>query len=204
MSTQTELRLTKHWSGPATPAAHCWSQMAELGGMRVYLDNAIASALVRGDLAEPSEMEALRALQAQSSLGKLQIITSRESWREQERTKSPETREELRNARSAVDVVSHDHRVLGFNTIDYGYRGFIASPLVTDIVDEALFATLRNFGLKDGDARHLMYAVFNGCVRFVTTDPDFIERRDAIRAVCPTIRLMRPSELLAEIGVGSD
>ncbi len=26
---------------------------------------------------------------------------------------SPETREELRNARSSVDVVSHDHRVLG-------------------------------------------------------------------------------------------
>jgi hypothetical protein len=96
--------------------------------MRVYLDNVIASALVRGDLADPSEMEALKWLQAQASLGKLEIVTSRESWREQERTRSPETREELRNARSGVDVVSHDHQVLGFNTIDFGHGGFIASP----------------------------------------------------------------------------
>lgn len=170
--------------------------------MRVYLDNMIASALVRGDLAEPSEMEALRSLQAQPRLDKLEIVTSRESWREQERTKSPETREELRNARSGVDVVPHDHRLLGFNTTDYGYRGFIASPLLTDIVDEALFTTLRNLSLKDPDARHLMYAVSNGCVRFVTTDPDFIERREAIHAVCPMIRIVRPSELLAEIERG--
>ena len=177
--------------------------MAELGDrMRVYLDNVIASALVRGDLAEPAEMEALRSLQAQPRVGKLEIVTSRESWREQERTKRPETREELRNARFGVAVVSHDHRVLGFNTIDYGHRGFIAAPLVTDIVDEALFARLRISGLKDADARHLMYAIFNGCVRFVTTDPDFIKGGDAIQAACPTIRIVKPSELLAEIERG--
>ncbi len=177
--------------------------MAKLGDrMRVYLDNVIASALVREDLAEASEMEALRSLQAEPRAGKLEIVTSRESWREQDRTRSPETREELRNARSGVDVVSHDHRLLGFNTIDYGYRGFIASPLVTDIVDEALFAKLRSLGLRDADARHLMYAISNGCVRFVTTDPDFIERRDAIQSGCPTIRLVKPSELLAEIERG--
>jgi len=170
--------------------------------MRVYLDNVIASALVRGDLAEPLEMEALRSLDAQARLGKLEIVTSRESWREQERTKSPETCEELRNARSGVPVVSYDHRLLGFNMIDYGYRGFIASPLVTDIVDEALFATLRDLSLKDADARHLMYAVSNWCVRFVTTDPDFIERREAIQVVCPAIRIVKPSELLAEIERG--
>ena len=170
--------------------------------MRVYLDNVIASALVLGDLAEPSEREALRSLQTQPRVGKLEIVTSRESWREQERTRSPETREELRNARCSVDVVSHDHRVLGFNMIDYGYRGFIASPLVTDIVDEPLFAKLRILSLKDADARHLMYAVANGCLRFVTTDPDFIDRRDPIHAACPTIRIVKPSELLAEIECG--
>ena len=101
-----------------------------------------------------------------------------------------------------VDVVSYDHRLLGFNTVDYGYRGFTASPLLTDIVDEALFAKLRILSLKDADARHLMYAVSNDCVRFVTTDPDFIERRDAIQAACPTIRIVKPSELLAEIEHG--
>jgi hypothetical protein len=167
--------------------------------MRIYLDNMIVSALVRGDLAEPSEMEALRSIWTAACFSKLEVVTSRESWREQERTKSDETREELRSARAAVDVVLDDHRLLGFNTIDYGYGGFIASPLLTDIVDEVLFATLRNLSLKDADARHLMYAVVNRCVRFVTTDPDFIGRREAIEGTCPTIRIVRPSELLAEI-----
>ena len=176
--------------------------------IRKHLDGDLelrpVSALVRGDLAEPSEMEALKSLQAQAPLAKLEIVTSRESWREQERTRSPETREELRNARPSVQVVSHDHRVLGFNTIDYGHGGFIASPLVTDIVDEALFATLRKLSLKDADARHLMYAASNGCVRFVTTDPDFIKGRQAIHTVCPTIRIVKPSELLGEIEHGGD
>jgi hypothetical protein len=75
---------------------------------------------------------------------------------------------------------------------------------VTDIVDEALFATLRNFGLKDPDARHLMYAVSNGCVRFVTTDPDFIKGREAIHAVCPPIRIVNRQGYWARLSVGSD
>jgi len=147
-------------------------------------------------------MEALRLLQARARLGKPEIVTSRESWREQGRTGIPETREELRNVWSGVDVVSQDHRLLGFDTIDYGYRGFIASPLVTDIIEEVVFATLCNLGLTDADARHLMYAVSNDRVRFVTTDPDFIGRRDVIQTACPTIRVVKPSELLAEVECG--
>jgi hypothetical protein len=74
---------------------------------------------------------------------------------------------------------------LGVNRVDLGSRGFISSPLVTDIVDETMFLALQAAGLNSGDARHLMHALCNGCVRFVTTDPDFLNRRQAIEANYP-------------------
>ncbi len=167
--------------------------------MKVYLDNVIASAIVRDDLASFEEQSALKQVQQHQNFGKLEVVTSRESWREQERARSAQTREELRSSRERTPVVSRDHTVLGFNSIDLGYRGFISSPLVTDIVDEAMFARLQAEGLKDGDARHLMYALSNGCVRFVTTDPDFLDRRSAIEAAYPEIRIVKPSQLLQEM-----
>jgi len=171
--------------------------------VKVYFDNVIASAMVRADLAEPSEMEALDRLRTPPCVDRLEIVTSRESWREQEQTRDPDARARLLDGRDSLDVVAHDHRVLGFNTIDLGYRGFIASPLVTDVTDDATFAHLRGIGLKQSDARHLMYALGNDCVRFVTTDPDFLTRRDAIEAMYPTIRVVKPSDLLTEIAGAS-
>jgi hypothetical protein len=44
-----------------------------------------------------------------------------------------------------------------------------------------------------------MYALCNGCARFVTTDPDFLARRSAIEAAYPQIRIVKPSELLQEM-----
>ena len=167
--------------------------------MKVYLDNVIVSALVRDDLASPDEQRALKLLQEHRNFGKLEIVTSRESWREQDRTRCEKTREELRSSRDKTPVVSGDHKLLGFRSVDLGYRGFISSPLITAIVDEAMFAELKTVGLKSGDARHLMYALCNGCVCFVTTDPDFLNRRSAIEAAYPKIRIMKPSEMLQEM-----
>jgi len=103
-------------------------------------------------------------------------------------------------ARDDLSVVASDHKLLGFSHL-YGPRGTMAvSPMVSDIVDEALFADLKAMGLRDdSDARHLMYAVENKCDRFVTLDPDFLDRRDALHVRCPTIRIVRPSELAAEL-----
>jgi len=167
--------------------------------MKVYLDNVIASARVREDLASPEERRALKLVQEHPNFGMLEIVTSRESWREQERTRCTQTREELRSSRDRTPVVSQDHRVLGSNSVDLGYRGFIASPLVTDIVDEAMFARLQAEGLESGDARHLMYALCNDCSRFVTTDSDFLGRSSALEAAYPGIRIVKPSELLKEM-----
>lgn len=167
--------------------------------MRVYLDNVIASAWIRGDLGSPEQQTALRLIQEHMNFDKLEIVTSRESWREQDRTRDAEVREQLRTSRERMAVVPKDHKLLGFNSVDLGYRGFISSPLITDIVDEATFASLQAIGLRDADARHLMYALFNGCVRFVTTDPDFLDRRTIIDAAHPQIHIVSPTELFEEM-----
>lgn len=167
--------------------------------MRVYLDNVAASGRVVGDLAPPTEMEALRDIEEAHSAGTIKRVTSRESWREQDRTKDSAKRAKLEAARGEVSVVATDHVVLGLSDVGGPHGTTVVTPIVTDIVDEALFADLRSMGLQDSDARHLMYAVANECVRFVTLDPDFFDRQAALEARCPSLRIVKPSELAAEL-----
>jgi hypothetical protein len=167
--------------------------------VKVYLDNVIASGRIRGDLASPEERRVLELVEQHPKAMKLEIVTSRESWREQDRARDVQTREELRAGRAQTPVVTEDHRVLGSNALDLGHRGFIASPIVTDILDEAMFRQLKGHGLEDADARHLMYALCNGCERFITTDPDFLDRRSALEGIHDRIRIVKPSEMLQEM-----
>lgn len=167
--------------------------------MKVYLDNVIVSATIRRDLASPGEQAALTAIRKSPHVEKLELVTSRESWREQDRAKDPQVRQVLRNDRPNTAVVANDHKVLGFNTQQDQYGGFITFPFVTDVVDEALLAELEELGLKGSDSRHLMYALSNGCDRFLTTDPDFLAVRSEIEARFSTINIVVPSELLAEL-----
>ena len=109
----------------------------------------IASARVRDNLASRDERSALKFIQEHSNFGKLEMVTSRESWREQERTRNAEALEELRASRDKTPVVSQDHRLLGFNSGDLGQYGFIASPLITDIVDETMYTDLQSKGLQE-------------------------------------------------------
>jgi len=167
--------------------------------MRVYLDNVAASGRVVGDLAPAAEMEAVREIERAHSTGTIKRVTSRESWREQERTEDPVKRAKLEAARGEVSVVATDHVVLGFSNLSTPQGTTAVNPMVTDIVDEALFNDLKSIGLHDSDARHLMYAVANACDRFVTLDPHFLDRRAALEARCPSLRIVRPSELAAEL-----
>jgi hypothetical protein len=85
--------------------------------MRVYLDNVAASGRILGDLNPPSEMTALEEIEHAHSTGVIKRVTSRESWREQERTKDVTKRGKLSAARAAVSVVATDHIVLGSGDI---------------------------------------------------------------------------------------
>jgi len=166
--------------------------------MRIYLDNVIASGRVRGDL-EPTEMVAVKQMDQLPANCQLEILTSRETWREQERTKNPITRSELAQSKKDVPVYQEDHRVLGTSTVIDQYGGFITNPLVSDIIDENLFNQFKQIGLKDADARHLMYAVGSQCNRFVTLDPDFLDRRNDLEPLCHGLRIVKPSELISEL-----
>jgi hypothetical protein len=167
--------------------------------MRVYYDNVIASGLITGRLWPEAEKISLREVEVAHERGIIKRVTSRESWREQERTRDDGRRDQLRSARDLVSVVQTDHRLLGFSH-QYGPYGTVAvSPLVTDLVNEQLFNDLRSLGLKEADARHFMYAAANGCERFVTLDSDFLDRKPILEERCPAVVVVRPSELAAEL-----
>jgi predicted nucleic acid-binding protein len=165
---------------------------------RVYYDNMLASAIVLDNLRWPTEMAALRTVERLHSKGLIKRVTSRESWREQSRTRDHGQREALRDGQDLVSVVQADHRVVGFSQLEDQYGGFFASPLVSDVVDQALYDALTAAGLASADARHLMYAVHNGCDVFLTTDKHFTDRRPQLEKACSgRIRILRPSEFVA-------
>jgi hypothetical protein len=60
--------------------------------MRVYFDNCIVSGEIRRDLASAFEQSAVAELRRRELAGEISILTSRESDREQERTKNPDTK----------------------------------------------------------------------------------------------------------------
>jgi hypothetical protein len=170
--------------------------------MKAYFDNCIESGRIRTDL-QPPEMTAVQSLLKARDDGQIEIVTSRESWREQDRTKDPSTREQLINARGETPVVQNDHKLLGIHN-QMNHLGTVANcPILTEIVDEALFKSLTATGLEVPDARHLMYAACNECDRFVTTDPHFTSRRTQLEALCPGLKIVTPSELATELSIPS-
>jgi len=167
----------------------------------VYLDNVAVSGLVIGDLAPP-EMAALRTLERAQHAGTLKLVTSRESHREQERTADPTKRAALEAARGEVSVVPHDLVILGAQDPPRPGIGAVG-PLISDIVDEPLFADLKRMGLKAPDAKHFVNAAAakNSCDFFVTTDAHFLDRRESLEARCTTLRVRTPTALVAELGL---
>jgi hypothetical protein len=110
-----------------------------------------------------------------------------------------ERRAQLHSARDLVSVVQADHLVLGFSKVEGPFGTFATIPIVTDIVDEAIFDGLKALGVGDTDARHFMYALANSCHRFVTLDSDFLDRKCELEEKWPVLRVVRPSELAEEL-----
>jgi hypothetical protein len=105
-----------------------------------------------------------------------------------------------------------DHVVLGFSEVSLGERGHISTPIVDDVVDPALLTALKSEGLKEGDARHLMYAVNHRCTWLVTTDPDFGVAhphtgvddpglRARLEGHCCGLAIVTPSTLIELLGI---
>ena len=167
--------------------------------MRVYFDNDIASGLARGDLSPRAELLAARAI---LEYEKVQVVTSRHSWREQERTKDPASRKTLLEAQGDVPTVEEDHEVRGFTASQDRVGGIITIPIVSDIVDQGLYDDLLTTGVEKDDAHHLMYAAHNKCERFVTLDTrDLLPKRAVLEPACRGMKIVTPTELAGELGL---
>jgi predicted nucleic acid-binding protein len=141
-------------------------------------------------------MTAVQSLLNARDDGHLEIVTSRETHREQDRTKDPTVRAQLAESRGETPVVPNDHKLLGFHN-QMNHLGTVAvTPMLTEIVDEALFKNLPAAGLDVA-----VYAACNECDRFVTTDPHFTSMRTELEALCPDLKIVTPSELAAELSI---
>jgi hypothetical protein len=165
----------------------------------VYLDNCIVSGEARGDLSPPSELSAVSVLRALEAAGRIDLFTSRLTWHEQGHTKQPLIRAQLEAARGNTSTVPVDTKHLGGRMQAIHGGGFISVPMLTDILDSALYNDVRSLGLKDIDARHLVHAHVNNCAWFVTTDPDFTAITAMLEARCHGFRIAVPSLAAAEL-----
>jgi hypothetical protein len=162
--------------------------------MKAYCDNVIVSGSARGDL-PPEEMAATRRLLAADRDGRLELVTSRFTRDEQGRARLSSVRFQLDRDWPNWALVESETRLCGFHTASNQCGGFTAAPMMNEIVDDSLFASLRTV-LPDADSRHLMYAVYNGCDYFITLDTkDILPNRVALERTCGGLRIMRPSEL---------
>lgn len=168
--------------------------------VRIYYDTNITSGRILRDLKPDPEMEALDALEKLHAAGTLKRVSSKWFRIEQARAKDPTKRAVLEAQDHEMSCVQQDHRLLGFSHQDLGQLGFIASPIITDIVDDAVFEKLRAAGLAETDAFHVMCAITGNCDVFVTVDTkDILPKRAAVEASCPQILIRRPTELLADL-----
>jgi hypothetical protein len=164
---------------------------------RVCLDTVITSGRVLEDL-PPGEMGAIKEIERLDREGLIKIVTTEVSRIEERRTTDPLKRARLEARWNEVSVVQPEPVLLGFNCQDFGARGFISSPLMSDI-DEKLLTRLRTVGLAELDARAVVFAVTTNCDYFVTHDTnDLLPHKSAIEAVCPNIRVVKPTEFLQE------
>jgi hypothetical protein len=122
------------------------------------------------------------------------------------RYEANKTSDEIKRGYLIADVEAHqnvlnDEKLLGVNTLDYGSRGFISYPLISDVQDEQIRAELIDRGLKQRDAEHITQAVCNNCDVFLTRDEKTIIKphRDWLEEKFPSLKIRLPSELVAEL-----
>ncbi len=132
--------------------------------MKAYFENCIELGRARAQL-QPAQMAAVQSLLKARDQGKLEIVTSRETHREQDRTGNPAKRAQLVAARGVFRWLPATTSQLP--QPDGSLGTVCATPMITEYVDEDLFSSFTKAGLKEADARHLMYAVHNGCDRFL-------------------------------------
>ena len=168
--------------------------------IRVCIDTVITSGRMLKDLDPPEEMAAVEEIERLHHAGVINRVKATASQREEERTKNPLTRAKLAAGWNDVSVLQPQHAIAGMNFQDDGLC-FFASPIITEIVNRPVFDGLQNLGLKRNDALIVMAAINSDCEYFVTLDGrDILPLKTAIESAYP-IRVMRPTEFVAEINL---
>lgn len=165
----------------------------------VYLDNMIACAITERDLRDDKQESLDELVVIEKRRGTIKFQISLEAQREVERTKDEEKKKRLNSGISQIDNVQESSTLLGFNALDLGRYGFISSPLMSDVLDPAIFAQLAAFGFERSDSVHFVNAVYNKCEVFLTTDGHFMQYRPQLEGLYPQIIIQKPSELLSEL-----
>jgi len=163
--------------------------------IRVCYDTVINSGLVTGDLNPPEEMKAVHEIEHLHDAGLIKRVKTEQANVEEKRTNNQARREMLEAARDYVSVVQPIVKPIPFSTQEDDDGSFRSSPPLTDIIDREMFDTLRTLGLKEGDAKHLTYAVKGDrpCDYFITLDTkDLLPHKAAIEAAY-SIRVMKPT-----------
>jgi len=124
--------------------------------IRVALDTVLTSARILQDLDRPEEQAALNEIEQLHKQGLIKRVTTEISRIEERRIITPERREKIQAGWNDVSVVQPSPVLQGFSVLDYGARGFIANPIVSDI-DENVVKALVKIGLGTNDARHRIY-----------------------------------------------
>jgi hypothetical protein len=162
--------------------------------LKIYCDTNTLRHNIRDD---PEELEALDQLQKKCSM-----FGSHLAHYEAMKTSDQTLREALIIDYNALEKVSKDIRVLGFNTVYDQYGGFVGSPLISDVQDETLRDDLIKRGLEPRDAEHITQAVCNDCDVFLTLDVKTIIKPHGqwLEQRFSQLKVWRPSELLKSVG----
>ena len=166
--------------------------------LKVYCNT---DALLSNAMTEPLERKAVEVLVAAHEQGIIVLHRSSRSRVEVMDTADPDRRQRLLHDDEQLARVSKDERLYGFQTQDMGSLGFISSPLMSEVQNDALCHELESRGLGRSDAQHITQAVCNECDVFLTRDRKTIIRPHGawLASRFPALKILLPSELVTQL-----
>jgi hypothetical protein len=164
--------------------------------MKIYGDT---NTLRHNITTEPDEQEAVENLFTAHDKGIVVLHRSNISHHEVMNTPDPVQRQRLVDDAEQREGVPNNERLLGFQAQDMGRLGFISSPLMSDVQDDALCQELEQRGLDRADAQHITQAVCNACDVFLTRDRQIIKHRAWLESRFPGLKIRLPSGLVTEL-----
>jgi hypothetical protein len=165
--------------------------------MKIYVETSCLRSNIRHP--DPKSQKELAALEQLAE--RYSLFGSRLTLREATATAKKTQQDSLILDYKALEPITKDERLLGFNSQSDRYGGFISYPLIADCQDETLRKELIDHGLEPKDAEHLTQAVCNDCGVFLTRDEATIinPHRQWLEQRFPNLKVRLPSELLNEL-----